>query len=101
MLFKKCVTQIRQTNIPPKAIDEMVDLSSFGAHFEMSTFMAGKVTPAPRPSRIRIMMRYSNPAWEHPGLRRVATMLRTTAPKNIHLPPNCSASHPPGTWVMR
>ena len=31
--------------IPPKTIDEMVDLSCFGAHSAIRTFMAGKVTP--------------------------------------------------------
>ena len=43
---------------PPKTMEEMLLLSSFGAHLEMSTFMAGKVRPPPRPSRTRIKIRY-------------------------------------------
>ncbi len=39
-------------------MEEMLLLSSFGAHLEMSTFMAGKVRPPPRPSRTRIRIRY-------------------------------------------
>ena len=35
----------------------MVDLSSWGAHLDIKTFMAGNVTPAPNPLMILIMIR--------------------------------------------
>ena len=98
----------------------MDDLSSLGAHFEMRTFIEGKVTPPPKPSRNLnvkyllfskvllfpyfthaltnlIAMRYSNPICEHTGLSRVAMMLSSTAAKKPHLPPKTSAIRPPGT----
>ena len=79
----------------------MVLLSSFGAHLLMSTFMAGKVTPPPSPSNTRMAIRAVKWRPAIKGLSRVGTMLSKTAPKKTHLPPNSSATRPPGIWVMR
>src|SRR5579885_2530667 len=89
------------TYMPLKFRDRARARSCVGIQREVRLWIAGKLTPSPKPSRLRAAKSRARELRAAAGVMKVASDQTATPKASTRLPPNLSASQPPASWGHR